>query len=164
MYRKSIMRLDRFKYTKKTLNSSRPRLRQPARAEPLESRTMLAGQIYVTNVNGNLIGAFATSGTTVNAALIPGGGTTYQAVAVSGSNLFVSDYSAGTIGEYTTSGAVVNASLVTGLNAGGTGPFGLVVSGNQLFAAIGNGGSATPDGGIAEYTLGATPGTIASAN
>ena len=37
----------------------------------------------------------------------------------------------GTIGEYTTSGAVVNASLVSGLNY----PFGIAVSGSNLFVA-----------------------------
>lgn len=126
-------------------NIRRTRRRRPfgALSERLEPRTLLAGQIYVTNVSGNTVGQFTTAGDTVNAALVPGGGTTYQDVAVSGSYLFVTDFYAGTIAEYTTSGAVVNASLVTGLNANGTGPFGLVVAGNQLFVAIGNGGSST---------------------
>ena len=50
---------------------------------------------------------------------------------MSGSNLFVANYGSGTIGEYTTSGATVNAALVSGLNE----PFGIAVSGSNLFVA-----------------------------
>jgi hypothetical protein len=49
----------------------------------------------------------------------------------------------GTVGEYTTSGATVNASLVPGLS----GPFGIAVSGSDLF--IMNYSTGT----IGEYTL-----------
>jgi hypothetical protein len=43
--------------------------------------------------------------------------------------IFVANFGAGTIGEYTTSGATVNAALISGLN----GPFGIAVSGGNLF-------------------------------
>ena len=53
---------------------------------------------------------------------------------MSGSNLFVANQDQlgrGIVGEYTTSGATVNASLITGLNA----PYGIAVSGSNLFVA-----------------------------
>jgi uncharacterized delta-60 repeat protein len=136
--------------------------RQRSFVERLETRALLSANIFLTNVGGNAVGEFSTTGTAINAALVPGGGTTYQFVAVSASNLFVSNYYAGTIGEYSLSGATINASLVTGLNSGGIGPFAIAVSGNQLFVANGDGGSPGTLGTIGEYTLGATPGTIAS--
>src|SRR6185437_15720060 len=72
MGRKRIMRLNGMKPPKGTLDLTRRRSRQSALAEALESRTLLAGQIYVTNVNGNAVGEFTTSGAAVNTALVPG--------------------------------------------------------------------------------------------
>jgi glucose/arabinose dehydrogenase len=54
----------------------------------------------------------------------------------------VTSGSDGTIGEYTTSGATVNASLISGLNQ----PFGIAVSGSNLFVTNSAGGT------IGEYT------------
>jgi hypothetical protein len=80
----------------------------------------------------NTIGAYTTSGATVNPALIslnaPSG------IAISGSFLFVSgniDVSPtnGTIGVYTTSGDPVNPALISGLDF----PVGIAVSGSNLF-------------------------------
>ena len=45
--------------------------------------------------------------------------------------IYVTNEGSGTIGEYTTSGATVNASLVSGLDE----PFGIAVSGSDLFVA-----------------------------
>jgi uncharacterized delta-60 repeat protein len=133
--------------------------------ESLESRVLLAAQIYVTDANAAKIGVYDTNGSAINASLITGlAGNTYANIAVSGSDVFISNFFAGTIGEYTTSGATINASLVTGLNAGGLGPFGITVSGSQLFVAMGDGGSPGTSGVIGEYDLGSTPGTIAASN
>jgi len=76
------------------------------------------------------IGAFTTSGATVNPALISGELLPFG-IAVSGSDLFVTNAAppAGTIGEYTTSGATVNAALISGLDD----PLGVAVSGSDLF-------------------------------
>src|SRR5271157_97016 len=60
-----------------------------------------------------------------------------------GDNIFETNNSSGTIGEYTDSGATVNPSLITGL--GSFGPFGIAVSGSNLFVT--NAG-----GTIGEYT------------
>src|SRR5450759_3276105 len=60
--------------------------------------------------------------------------------------IFVVNTSADTIGEYTNSGATVNASLVSGLTV----PWGIAVSGSNLFVtSSGNGTSG--DGTIGEY-------------
>ena len=61
------------------------------------------------------IGAYTTSGATVNAALISGLDLPFG-IAVSGSDLFVANIDGGTIGEYTTAGATVNAALISGLD------------------------------------------------
>jgi MYXO-CTERM domain-containing protein len=45
--------------------------------------------------------------------------------------IFVNNFSSGTLGEYTTSGATINSSLISGL----TDPFGLALSGSDLFVA-----------------------------
>jgi hypothetical protein len=64
-------------------------------------------------------------------------------MAVSGGYLYVAQEN-GTIRKYTTSGTLVNASLITGLY----GPWGIAISGNDLFVANGGGESST----IGEYT------------
>ena len=86
--------------------------------------------IFVANNHDGTIGAYTTSGATVNAALISGLNFAVG-VAVSGSDLFLSN--AVTIGEYTTSGATVNAALISGLS----GPGGIALSGSDLFVANG---------------------------
>ena len=64
---------------------------------------------------------------------------------MSGGDLFVATYN-GTVGEYTTAGGTVNASLITGLSQ----PYGIAVSGGDLFVA-------EPDNGtVGEYTTAGT--------
>ena len=65
------------------------------------------GTIFETNLGDNTVGAYTTTGTTLNAALISGLNVP-TGIAVSGSDLFVANFNTGTIGEYTTSGAPVN--------------------------------------------------------
>lgn len=139
--------------------------RRAALVESLESRVLLAAQIFVTNNNGSTISQYDTAGTSINPSLLSGlSGNTYVYLAVSGSDLFVSNFYAGTIGEYTTAGATINANLVTGLSGSGLGPFGIAVSGSELFVANGDGGAPGTSSTVGEYTLGSTPGTIASSN
>src|SRR6476646_355670 len=90
------------------------------------------GQIFVSNIGNSTIGKFnATSGATVNAALVSGL-SRQTGIAVSGGNLFVANEGIGTIGEFNaTTGATVNAALVSGLNT----PTSIAVSGGNLFVA-----------------------------
>lgn len=67
------------------------------------------------------------------------------AVTLKAQNLFIGNLEYNTIGEYSTSGATVNASLISGLAA----PWGIAISGNNLFVANFEGGSR---GTIGEYT------------
>jgi hypothetical protein len=104
------------------------------------------GQIFVGNAgNGGIgsgtIGEYATSGATVNPALITGLTNPYG-VAVSGDKLFFTNINSGTISEYTTAGVPVNGSLITGLS----GPWGIAVFGTNLFV-VNNG-----TGIIGKYT------------
>jgi hypothetical protein len=108
--------------------------------------------LFIEDTSDNSIGEYTTSGATVNASLITGLPSGPMGIAVSGSKLFVVSFFAGTIGEYTTSGATVNAALITGLTPvdqfGGphAGPFGIVVSGSNLFVTNSQAGT------IGEYT------------
>jgi DNA-binding beta-propeller fold protein YncE len=70
----------------------------------------------VANQGGNTVGAYTTSGATLNASLILGLNSPFG-IAVGGSDLFVVNQGGNTIGAYTTAGATVNASLISGLNA-----------------------------------------------
>ena len=106
-----------------------------------------AGEIFVTNGSPQTVGAYTTSGATVNSSLITGLNDPLG-IAVSGGDLFVANYLSGTIGEYTTSGATVNATLVTGL----TYLTGVAVSAGDLFV--------TDSNGIGEYTTSAPPSTL----
>jgi len=83
---------------------------------------------------------------------IGGLGPNPNALAVTGGNIFV-QYDGG-VAEYTLAGTPVNTALITGL----TGPQALSAQGNDLYVAGFNGSSFT----VGKYTLGATPGTIAS--
>ena len=92
-----------------------------------------ADEIFVTNIDVppnfvSTIGAYTTSGATVNPALISGLNTPLG-IAVSGSNLFVANQNSGTVGEYTTSGDTVNPALISGLDF----PRGIAISGSDLF-------------------------------
>src|SRR5271156_3323257 len=113
----------------------------------LFSSAARADEILVGNVTPtNTIGAYDTSGATVNSSLIslPSPGSP-ESIAVSGSNVFVASqccFNPGSIGEYTTAGGAVNTSLVTGLNSPG---LAIAVSGSALFVAL------TATGTIAEY-------------
>jgi hypothetical protein len=96
--------------------------------EPLESRILLSGEIFVTNLSAGVIGEYTTLGAAVNASLVSGLQHVPTAIAVSGSDIFVANYTNNSIGEYTTSGAPVNASLIS-LPA----PDGIAVAGSDLF-------------------------------
>lgn len=72
--------------------------------------------------------------------------------------IFVTSRGSDTVGEYTISGATINASLVSGLS----GPYGVAVSGSNLYVV--NDDYASGAAWIDEYTLGVTPGTITSSN
>lgn len=105
-----------------------------------------ADEIFVTNTDvlpnlANTIGAYTTSGATVNPALISGLDTPND-IAVSGSNLFVANLTGGTIGEYTASGDSVNPALISGLSV----PQGIAISGSDLFVVN------TGTGTIGKYT------------
>lgn len=110
------------------------------------SATLQAQDLYVANYlpySNGTIGEYGLDGSTVNASLINGLNEP-DGIAILGGNLFVAnvDYSPitssspynGTIGEYTTSGQTVNASLISGFPPL-LQPFGMVISGNQLFVA-----------------------------
>lgn len=56
--------------------------------ETLERRTLLNGNMFITNISGNAIGEYTTDGTTVNGSLVPVSYGT-DGVAVEGPNLFV---------------------------------------------------------------------------
>jgi hypothetical protein len=110
-----------------------------------------AGELFVTGPLSNTIGAYTTSGGTVNAALISGLNIPLG-IAVVGSDLYVTNFgdgtvATGTIGEYTTSGATVNAALISGLRD----PAGIAVDGSHLFVAN-QLGPVNQLGTIGEYT------------
>ena len=88
--------------------------------------TVSGQELFVGNSTSGTIGEYATSGATVNAALVSGLNSP-RGLAVSGNTLFVANVANGTIGAYTTSGETINAALVSGLNE----PFGLAVNGND---------------------------------
>jgi hypothetical protein len=104
--------------------------------------------LYIANLSASSVGEYTTSGAVVNASLITGLGGV-QSIAASGSDLFVPANDA--VGEYTLAGAPVNTSLIA---PGAT--TGIAISGSNLFITNGDAGT------ISEFTLGATPGTIAS--
>jgi hypothetical protein len=88
------------------------------------SAARAGGTIFETNLSVETVGAYTTSGATVNAALISGLNIP-DGIAVSGSDLFVTNEIPGTIGEYTTAWAPVNVPLISGL----TTPVGIAISG-----------------------------------
>jgi hypothetical protein len=107
--------------------------------------------LFVTDTGTNRLDEYDITGANVAVPLVSFIGVGAQGIAVSGSDLFVGNQTG--VGEYTTSGAVVNASLISGLTLTG----GIAISGSALFVVTGG-------GGVSEYTLGATPGTITSSN
>jgi hypothetical protein len=88
-------------------------------------------------------------------------------LAASGSNLFVLNYGSGSVGEYNTSAptsggsltsaGIINSSLIA---SAGTRVISIALSGSDLYVL--SDGSSSLNGQINEYTLGSTPGTIAS--
>ncbi len=136
--------------------------RRPGPVEPLEPRRLLAGQIYVGDAGTGTVGVYDPTGGTVNASLISGLNYSgpYGDIAVSGGYLYILNSFAGTVGQYGIDGSTVNANLITGLTSNI--PFGMTINGSNLYVVFGNGGSTSPDGHVDQYTLGATPGTIAS--
>jgi hypothetical protein len=106
--------------------------------------------LFVADANASVIGEYTTGGTTVNPALVQlSGAGDPNFITVAGTDVYVTNQSAGTIGEYTTAGATVNSSLVMGLSA----PYGIAVSGSDLWVANG--------GVIGEYD--ATNGNVVNA-
>lgn len=130
-----------------------------AAAITLLSTSAAHAQIFVAQGNGT-IGEYNLDGSTINSDLISGGA---NEIAISGSDLFLAEasnsYGPGTIAEYSLSGST--ATLVTSDLITVTGSFnnanGIVASGSDLYVL-------SQDGTIGKYTLGATPGTIASSN
>ena len=102
-----------------------------------------AATIFVTNNSSgtNTVGAYTTSGATLNPALVSDVNAPWGVV-VAGPVLFVVSKGAGAIGEYATSGTTVDAALITGLNR----PSNIALSGADLFVT--NNGAGT----IGEYT------------
>ena len=96
--------------------------------------------ILVANNGSGTIGAYTTSGATINASLISGLKGP-ESIAVSGPYLFVANGNTETIGQYTTSGATVNASLISGVHLEQ-----ITASGSNLFVASGD-----PADTIGEY-------------
>ena len=113
-----------------------------------------AAEIFVTYAptggGSGQIGAYTTSGATINADLVPDSNSP-EGLTSAGSDLYVANESNGTIGQYTISGATVNASLVSGLST----PVGVAVSGSDVFVADPHRGV------IGEYT---TSGTTVNAS
>ena len=120
----------------------------------LSSNAVRADEIFVSSEDllfEGLIGAYTTSGATVNPALIGLPGP--QGIAVSGSDLFAVSYYYGTIGEYTTSGVAVNPALISGLSN----PRGIAISGSDLFVTSLGPGFGFDTGTVGEYTTSGVP-------
>jgi hypothetical protein len=96
--------------------------------------------ILVANNGSGTIGAYTTSGATINASLISGLNGP-ESIAVSGPYLFIANTNTETIGQYTTSGATVNPSLIPGVHLEQ-----ITASGSNLFVANGD-----PADTIGEY-------------
>ena len=109
----------------------------------LDGIAVSGSHLFVLNGSNNTIGEYTTSGAVVNDSLVSVNAP--LGLVVYGSNLFVTDWVSGTIGEYTTSGGTVNSSLVSGL----THPYGIAISGSDLFVANAGGVGV---GVIGEYT------------
>ena len=80
------------------------------------------------------VGEYTTSGQTVNANFIPlmtNQVQDFTGLAISGSNLFLVNTETNSVSQYSTSGALVHADLITGLQN----PYGITVSGSNLFVA-----------------------------
>ena len=109
-----------------------------------------ASTILVSSNSSGIIGAYTTSGATVNASLITGLNSP-GSLTLSGSDLFV-EVGGDTIGEYTTGGASLNDAFITGLNN----VHQISSFGSNIFVANGN-----PANAIGEYTT--AGGTVNSA-
>jgi len=101
------------------------------------------GDVFVSQ-DTTVIAEYTTSGTLVNATLAYGMTHPALDIAVSGNDLFVTELT-GVIAEYNaTTGALINGALVGPAGLDGAVPFGITVSGDDLFVATG--------AGIGEYT------------
>ena len=113
---------------------------------------VVRAQIYVTSQSQGTVGAYTTSGATINAALISGL-TSPNGIAVADGFIYVTNTrSNGTIGKYTTAGVPVNTALVSGLSF----PIDVVVSGGNLFVSnlsSGTVGQYTTDGATVNASL-----------
>lgn len=112
----------------------------------LSSCAVYADTLYVAIPFTGTIGAYSTTGATLNASLLSGLPGPYS-VAASGSSLFVAQDGNGTftgsVGEYAMSGATVNAALVPpGLGL----PTAITVSGSNIYVASLNSNS------VSKYT------------
>ena len=94
--------------------------------------TVNGGNIYVAGYIANTVGSYnATSGATINAALISSGLNQPYGPVVAGSHLYVANAGNGTVGEYNLDGSVVNAALIAGL----TQPTDLAVANGFLYVS-----------------------------
>ena len=114
--------------------------------------------LFVCNYGAGTIAEYTTSGAAVNTNLISGLSAP-GSIAISGTNLFILENNGSYLGEYTTSGAIVNSNLISGLAGGAES---IAIYGSELFLNQRNGGFGA--GGVGEYTLGPTPGTLVSSN
>jgi len=108
--------------------------------------------VFVANQTYDTVDEYTLTGTPVSVPFVTGLRFA-NAIAASESDVFVINGSG--VSEYTTAGALVNASLLPS-SSWLEGLSGFAISGSNLFTV-----SSTA---IGEYTLGATPGTIASSN
>ncbi len=94
------------------------------------------GNLYVANHTGNTIGEYnATTGAVVNAALVSGLSGPSNLL-LSGNNLYVTNNQAYAVGVYNaTTGATINASLIPSLSPQQRFPFGLALSGSDLYVS-----------------------------
>lgn len=123
--------------------------------------TVSGDNLLVSNWNGfNSVSEYTVSGASVAVPLLHDVQQGVGGIAVSGADMFISNYLGTTVSEYTATGALVNSSLIT-LKVG-AGPYGIVVSGNDLFVAVNEFNKGAGAGYISEYD--ATTGAQINAN
>jgi hypothetical protein len=96
--------------------------------------------LFVSHALYSTVSEYTTSGTIVNDVLVDGGRP--GNMVISGDYLFIVNID--NVGVFTTSGTILNSSLITGLD----GPYGIAISGNNLFVANETGGT------VGEYSFG----------
>jgi len=81
-----------------------------------------SGNVYVSNLNGNTIGKYSSTGATINASYITGLNMPNGIAFDSTGNLYVANLYAGsasnnTVSKYSSTGAIINASFISGLTS-----------------------------------------------